>query len=108
MNQRNPIIEIPYEDTVYRIQIIGDPHFGKTFKTGVPTSKIGIREEYQLNTFKELLNTSDIDHFIIMGDLFDKFVVNNEILIKVYMKKNKYPQRYLSNFAVAMIDTYLY
>ena len=33
MNQRNPIIEIPYEDTVYRIQIIGDPHFGKTFKT---------------------------------------------------------------------------
>ena len=84
MNQRNPIIEIPYEDTVYRIQIIGDPHFGKTFKTGVPTSKIGIREENQLNTFKELLNTSDIDHFIIMGDLFDKFVVNNEILIKVY------------------------
>ena len=44
---RNPILNVDYYDIennlqTCRVQLIGDPHFGKTFKTGVPSSKISI------------------------------------------------------------------
>ena len=84
MTDRNPIIEIEINNKTFKIQTIGDPHFGKSFKTGINTSKIGIREELQFNDFINLLNTPDASEYIIMGDLFDKFNISNEILLKVY------------------------
>lgn len=84
MTDRNPIIEIDINNKIFKIQTIGDPHFGKSFKTGINTSKIGIREELQFNDFINLLNTPDVSEYIIMGDLFDKFNISNEILLKVY------------------------
>ena len=84
MTDRNPIIEIEINNKIFKIQTIGDPHFGKSFKTGINTSKIGIREELQFNDFINLLNTPDVSEYIIMGDLFDKFNISNEILLKVY------------------------
>ena len=76
MINRNPIIEIEINNKIFKIQTIGDPHFGKSFKTGINTSKF--------NNFINLLNTPDISEYIIMGDLFDKFNISNEILLKVY------------------------
>ena len=77
MTDRNPIIEIKINNKIFKIQTIGDPHFGKSFKTGINTSKIGIREELQFNDFINLLNTLDVSEYIIMGDLFDKFNISN-------------------------------
>lgn len=85
---RNPILNVDYYDIennlqTCRIQLIGDPHFGKTFKTGVPSSKIGLREKSQFEDFKNLLLTNDVNEYVIVGDLFDKFSVPNNILLQI-------------------------
>lgn len=81
---RNPIINV--SDSI-KIQTIGDVHLGKTFKTGVPSSKIGIREEMVFKSFEKLMNPTEdsgISHTIIMGDLFDKFIVSPQIILKTF------------------------
>lgn len=89
MATRNPILEIKTNDKVYKIQTIGDPHFGKSFKTGINSSTVGYRENLQYEDFKSLLNIPDINEYIIMGDLFDKFNISNETLVKVYQTLNE-------------------
>jgi DNA repair exonuclease SbcCD nuclease subunit len=68
--------------------LIGDVHAGRTFKTGVPLERIGNREVSIFDSLAQALKPSlgkDIrHHFVIMGDLFDKFAVSNETLQVVY------------------------
>ena len=66
----------------YAFKLIGDPHLGRAFKTGVPTHRLGDREEGVLDQFvSEILSGNEPT--IIMGDLFDKYSVDESLLISV-------------------------
>jgi len=65
------------------IRFIGDPHLGRKFQTGVPLHRRGVRERIQFDTFEEQLTPNDdTNSIIIVGDLFDKFRVSNEVLLE--------------------------
>ncbi len=51
--------------------LIGDPHLGRKFETGVPLHRRGEREKKQLAKFIEELNTPDVSYNIMVGDLMD-------------------------------------
>lgn len=62
---------------------LGDPHLGRKFRTGVPLHRIGDREKLVWKEFENSLMTpGDADHHICMGDLFDKFVVAPEVVLR--------------------------
>lgn len=68
------------------IALIGDVHAGRKFKTNVPLHRLGEREESIFRDLQEALTplpTSHDQHFVIMGDLFDKFQVDNNTLLRV-------------------------
>jgi hypothetical protein len=51
--------------------LIGDPHLGKKFEVGVPLNRRGEREAHQMALFKQELATPDVEHVVMVGDLFD-------------------------------------
>lgn len=60
---------------------MGDPHLGRTFKTGVPLHRVGEREALIHTQFaRELMHPAAPLH-VNLGDLFDKFVVTPEVVI---------------------------
>jgi predicted phosphodiesterase len=68
-----------------QVAVLGDPHLGRKFKTGVPLHRVGEREEMVWAQFEDTLkgNFSDEIHFHVnMGDLFDKFVVAPEVVLR--------------------------
>lgn len=65
-----------------KVNFIGDPHMGRKFNN-VPLHRRGDREAIQLAEFIEQMNV-DCDLNIMVGDLFDTFIVSNEILSEVY------------------------
>lgn len=83
--ERNPIINIKVDGKITnKILCIGDPHLGRRFITGVPSHRLNEREETQYAELERLLNPSDplIDHIVIMGDLFDRFVVSPTVVLR--------------------------
>jgi DNA repair exonuclease SbcCD nuclease subunit len=70
-------------DNELQISILGDPHMGRIFKTGVPLHRLGDRENQQLATLQESLNHPIYRHHVCLGDLFDKFRVSNEVVLQV-------------------------
>lgn len=78
-NKRNPVIDTGS----HRIRFIGDPHIGRIFRTGVKSSLLGVREEMVLKQFRSLLE-DDSDICVIIGDLFDKFIVSPSVIISVF------------------------
>lgn len=83
-NKRNPCILFKDSsgNVVSKILCIGDPHLGRTFRTGVPSHRLGERESHQFSTFSELLSSKDplVKAVVILGDLFDKFVVSPTVV----------------------------
>ena len=68
------------------IALIGDVHAGRKFKTNVPLHRLGEREESVYEDLLAALMPVDAkieQHFVLMGDLFDKFQVDNNTLLKV-------------------------
>lgn len=63
-------------------ELLGDPHFGRSFKNGTPFHRLGDREKMQRRDFKASLD-HDADAHVCMGDLFDKPKVPNEIVAQV-------------------------
>lgn len=61
---------------------IGDPHLGRTFKTGVPLHRAGDREQAVWDDFETRICEVGFKHKVIMGDLFDQFVVPPEVVIR--------------------------
>ena len=59
-------------------EVIGDPHLGRKFETGVPMDRRGDREMMVYADFDKRMQT-EAGFMICMGDLFDKFVVAPEI-----------------------------
>ena len=90
--QNNPVLNIAPNLV---IQTIGDPHLGKTFKTGVPSSKLGARETLVIKEFESLMfptEESSITHVVVVGDLFDKYIVSPNIVMiayQMFMKASK-------------------
>lgn len=68
------------------VKIIGDPHIGRVWKTGVPLHRMGDREQLQFDKFQEELMDGATNYpiTIILGDLFDKHTVPNDVLLSVY------------------------
>lgn len=64
------------------VTVMGDPHLGRKFKTGVPLHRVGDREAAQWEQFANELWSCETKYHINMGDLFDKFVVAPEIVLE--------------------------
>lgn len=64
-----------------RVAYIGDPHLGRTFNNVLPKHK-GVKEQQLKDEFIKQLGV-DADYVLILGDLFDKFRVSNDIVIFV-------------------------
>ena len=74
------------------ITFLGDPHLGKRFVTGVPLHRRGEREESQWKDFERSIWTCTTPVHVCMGDIFDKFIVPPEVVIRVatiYMEASK-------------------
>lgn len=67
-----------------KFNTLGDPHLGRVFRTGVPLHRIGEREEMVWSEFESNLMLSGADLHVCMGDLFDKFVVPPEVVLRAY------------------------
>lgn len=63
-------------------QVLGDTHLGRTFRTGVPLHRIGDREAMVWKQFETNLMEAPPGMHIHMGDLFDKFVVPPEVVLR--------------------------
>lgn len=63
------------------VNVCGDVHLGRTFRTGVPLHRLGDREAMVWEEFEQQLNV-EADLTIVMGDLFDKFVVPPEAVLR--------------------------
>ena len=74
-------MKIQTNQAVY--SFIGDPHFGRKFNN-VFFHRKGEREKAQLEEFKHQLN-EESDVCIMVGDLFDTYIVDNEVLMSVYL-----------------------
>lgn len=66
-----------------KVNLCGDPHLGKSFRTNVPLHRIGDREAMVWMEFERQLS-EPADLTVVMGDLFDKFVVPPEVVIRCY------------------------
>lgn len=73
----------------YCFKLIGDPHLGRVFRTGVPVHRIGEREADVLLDFNLRVLTIDDVPIIIMGDLFDKYSVPENLVLDVAETLNK-------------------
>jgi DNA repair exonuclease SbcCD nuclease subunit len=73
---RNPVIT--YNNLI--INTIGDPHLGRVFKNVLKTV-LGDRERKVFEDFKSrLYPTNSPDFIVVMGDLFDKTNISNNVL----------------------------
>jgi DNA repair exonuclease SbcCD nuclease subunit len=65
-------------------KLVGDPHLGRKFVTGVPLARLGEREKLVLDEFTEAMNTPNMKTVIIMGDLFHGYIVPPEIILDAF------------------------
>lgn len=64
-----------------KINFIGDPHLGKKFKIGTHHARLNERIDMQFDQFRmELMAPCDVN--IMVGDIFDKFVVDHGTLLR--------------------------
>lgn len=69
---RNPQLTINGK----KIQTIGDVHLGRVYANGVPLHMRGTMENLQREKFKTLLAIDTVEFTVLVGDLFDSFVVD--------------------------------
>lgn len=63
------------------IELLGDPHRGRSFVKGVPLHRRGEREASQRKDFRaSLMAGASADIHVCMGDLFDRVVVANNVI----------------------------
>jgi len=64
-----------------KYEVLGDPHLGRKFETGVPLHRKGEREHMQIEKFLASLMNAKAEVHVTMGDLFDKFIVPPEVVL---------------------------
>jgi len=70
------------------IHPIGDPHLGRRFITNVPLSARGVKEQQLRDAYISHLNVK-ADFIVMMGDLFDKFDVPNDVILFAFQELEK-------------------
>lgn len=65
------------------VALIGDPHLGRKFETGVPLHRRGERERRQLENFKAQL-AQEAGMVVVVGDLFDHPHVGFKVVLDAY------------------------
>ena len=73
----------------HKFKLIGDPHLGRVFKTGVPTHRLGDRERLVEEQFYAEISDRTSVPVIIMGDLFDKYSVPESLVLWTADKLNE-------------------
>lgn len=73
----------------HKFKLIGDPHLGRVFKTGVPTHRLGDRERLVEEQFYSEISDRTSVPIIIMGDLFDKYSVPESLVLWTADKLNE-------------------
>lgn len=66
-----------------KVGFIGDPHLGKKFHN-VRLDRKGELEKYQIQVFRDMMNSQGFDYIIMVGDLFDTYNVSNDVLIDTF------------------------
>jgi DNA repair exonuclease SbcCD nuclease subunit len=74
------------EDLLYnfdgvKVEVLGDPHLGKRFVSGVPLHRRGEREQMMWHDFQNSIILTEADVHVCMGDLFDNFVVDPTTMV---------------------------
>src|SRR6056297_763167 len=64
------------------VTILGDPHLGRRFRTGVPLHRLGHREAMKWRDFETSLFHGNDDLHVCIGDIFDKSNVPNAVVLK--------------------------
>lgn len=64
-----------------KVTLLGDPHLGRKFSTGVPLERRGEREKSVWEDFAKSLDT-DREVHVCLGDLFDSFLVPPEVVLQ--------------------------
>ena len=70
------------------VWLIGDPHLGRRFETGVPLHRRGEREKRQLAKFQAEL-AEDVDININVGDTFEHPFVGFSVVLDAFMSYRK-------------------
>lgn len=65
----------------HSFKLVGDPHIGRVFKTGVPLHRLGEREKMVQDQLALELLSNDDTPIIIMGDLFDKYSIPDSLVL---------------------------
>lgn len=65
-----------------RFYLLGDPHLGRQFVNGVPLHRRGEREAMVWKDFDAALSVTDVDFHVNMGDLFDKWLVSYDVMMR--------------------------
>lgn len=76
----------------HAFKLIGDPHIGRKFKTGVPVHRLGERETSVKNQFYVEVASTDNTPVIVMGDLFDTYSIPDELTLWVSETLNEAAQ----------------
>lgn len=66
-----------------RVKLLPDVHLGRRFLNGVPLHRRGERERLLFDHFKqEITNPGDVQYVIQVGDIFDRMVIPNRLLLE--------------------------
>lgn len=66
------------------LDLLGDVHLGKHFRTGVPLHRMGHREEMIWSEFKDRVMNPKGKIFVQVGDLFNEFAVAEAIVLRAF------------------------
>lgn len=66
------------------VRFVGDPHIGRSFHNGMPLHRRGDREKWQMGDFAAAMEPNGAKTVVMVGDLFDRFDVGNNILLEVH------------------------
>lgn len=79
-------ITSPMNKYLNYLYLLGDPHLGRKFLNGVPLERRGEREREQREWFHSEVVPIKLgrDFHVTMGDLFDSFVVDNDVVEFAY------------------------
>lgn len=77
-----------------KIKLLGDTHLGREFVRNVPLHRRGDREKMVWAQFEKELNPEGCEVHIHMGDLFDKPVVSNNVVLRAARLYKKAAQTY--------------
>jgi DNA repair exonuclease SbcCD nuclease subunit len=70
--------------TGLKLKLIGDPHLGRNFSVGTPPARRGERELGQLRHMAFELMDQNCHVNVMMGDIFDKFIVDPSVVMATY------------------------